>query len=149
MNYKLLGKILGKIMILEGILMMAPLAISIIYKEYNKNVYSLGGVKNILAFAIPIVLLFIIGFALQFTKPQRKSLYQKEGFALVAMVWIVMTLFGAIPFVINRDIPNYIDACFEIMSGFTTTGASIIDDITLMAMRSEPKRRIRLSSRET
>ena len=133
MNYKLLGKILGKIMILEGILMIAPLVVSIIYKEYDKSVYPDGGVKNILAFAIPIVFLFLIGFFLQRPLPQRKSLYQKEGFALVGLVWIIMTLFGALPFVINKDIPNYINACFEIMSGFTTTGASIIDDITVMS----------------
>jgi trk system potassium uptake protein TrkH len=57
-------------------------------------------------------------------------LYQKEGFALTAMVWIVMALFGAMPLVISGDIPNYINAFFEIMSGFTTTGASIITDIT-------------------
>ena len=141
MNYKLLGKILGKIMILEGVLMVAPLIVSIIYKEYSKSTVvagvgdssQYGGIKYILAFAIPIVVLVSIGFLLQIPKPQRKSLYQKEGFALVALVWIVMALFGAVPFVINGDIPNYIDACFEITSGFTTTGASIIDDITAMS----------------
>ncbi|MBQ8546590.1 MAG: TrkH family potassium uptake protein [Clostridia bacterium] len=137
MNYKLLGRILGKIMILEGILMIAPLIVTFIYQEFNKNVYPNGGIKNILAFAIPIVVLFSFGIALQFPKPSRRSLYQKEGFALVAMVWIVMTLFGALPFVINGDIPNYINACFETMSGFTTTGASIIDyDITSLAHSS-------------
>ena len=128
MNFKLLGKILGKIMILEGILMLAPLIVSIVYNE---------GVRHILAFSIPIVVLIALGISLQFTKPKRTSLYQKEGFALVAVVWIVMTLFGAIPFVINQDIPNYINACFETMSGFTTTGASIIDyDITSLAHSS-------------
>lgn len=121
MNYKKLGKILGKIMILEGILMLAPLAVSLIYKE---------SIRNILAFIVPIAALVLIGFLLQMPKPKRETFYQKEGFALVAMVWIVMTLFGAIPFVINRDIPNYIDACFEMMSGFTTTGSSVITDIT-------------------
>lgn len=121
MNYKKLGKILGKIMILEGILMLAPLAVSLIYEER---------LLNVLAFAIPIAALLLLGILLQIPKPKRDTFYQKEGFALVAIVWIVMTLFGAIPFVINRDIPNYIDACFEIMSGFTTTGASVITDIT-------------------
>ena len=121
MNYKKLGKILGKIMILEGILMLAPLAVSLIYKE---------GIIHIFAFIIPIVALALIGFLLQIPKPKTDAFYQKEGFALVAIVWIVMTLFGAIPFVINGDIPNYIDACFEIMSGFTTTGSRIIPDIT-------------------
>jgi trk system potassium uptake protein TrkH len=124
MNYKKLGKILGKIMILEALLMLAPLAVSFIYSE---------GFKNNLAFIIPIVLLTAFGFLLQKPHPKRNALYQKEGFALTALVWIVMTLFGAIPFVINGDIPNYVDACFEIMSGFTTTGASIVTDITAMS----------------
>ena len=123
MNYKKLGKILGKIMILEGILMLAPLVVSLIYRE---------SFINILAFLIPIVLLVGIGFLLQILKPKRDNLYQKEGFALTALSWIVMTLFGAIPFVLNGDIPNYINACFEIMSGFSTTGASVVTDITAL-----------------
>ena len=127
MNYKLLGRILGKIMILEGILMLAPFAVSIIYKE---------GLLNNFAFAIPIFLLVLLGSLLQIPKPKKASLYQKEGFALTALVWIIMTLFGAVPFVINGDITNYIDACFEIMSGFTTTGSSIITDITLISHSS-------------
>lgn len=124
MNFRLLGKILGKIMILEGLLMLAPMTVSIIYRE---------GFTSVLAFLLPIVLLGALGTALQFLHPSRGFLYQKEGFALVAVVWVMMTLFGAVPFVINGDIPNYIDACFEIMSGFTTTGASIINDITMMS----------------
>ncbi len=124
MNYKKLGAILGKIMILEGIMMAAALAVSLIYRE---------SLMHILAFVVPMVLLLGIGFLLQIPKPERGSLYQKEGFAVTALAWIVMTLFGAIPFVINGDIPSYIDACFEIMSGFTTTGSSIITDIAAMA----------------
>ena len=127
MNYKKLGKILGKIMILEGILMFAPLVVSLIYKE---------SVTHLLAFIVPIVALIGIGFCLQIPKPKRETLYQKEGFALVAIVWIVMALFGAIPFVINGDIPNYVDACFEITSGFSTTGASIITDVTTLSRSS-------------
>ena len=124
MNYKYLGKILGKIMVLEGLLMFAPLAVSLIYKE---------SITHTLAFLVPIVLLMVLGLLLQIPKPARRSLYQKEGFALTALVWIVMALFGAIPFVINGDIPNYVHACFEMMSGFTTTGASIITDITAIS----------------
>lgn len=124
MDYKKLGKILGKIMILEAILMLAPLAVSFIYKE---------SFMHILAFLVPIIALSVIGFLLQIPKPKRNNLYQKEGFALTAMVWIVMTLFGAIPFVINKDIPNYVHACFEMMSGFSTTGSSIITDITAIS----------------
>ena len=127
MNYKYLGKILGKIMVLEGLLMLSPFAVSLIYKE---------SFTHVLAFLIPMVLLVALGFLLQIPKPTRQSLYQKEGFALTALVWIVMGLFGALPFVINGDIPNYIHACFEIMSGFTTTGASIITDITAISHSS-------------
>ena len=121
MNYRKLGRILGKILIAEGLLMLAPLAVSLFYQE---------PLINTLAFAIPAILVALVGSALQIPKPTRHALYQKEGFALTALVWLLMTLFGAIPFVINGDIPNYIDACFEIMSGFTTTGASIVTDIS-------------------
>ncbi|MDD6478801.1 MAG: hypothetical protein PUF48_03175 [Oscillospiraceae bacterium] len=101
MELRKLGKILGKIMILEAILMLAPLTVGFIYKE---------SFIHILAFLVPIIALTVIGFLLQIPKPSRHNLYQKEGFALTAMVWIVMTLFGAIPFVINGAIPNYADA---------------------------------------
>lgn len=124
MNYIKIGKILGKIMILEAVLMLAPLVVSFVYNEST---------RNILAFVIPIILLVGGGTALQFPKLKRDNLYQKEGFALTAMVWLVMTLFGAIPFVINQEIPNFIDAWFEIMSGFTTTGSSIVTDITALS----------------
>ena len=124
MNYKKLGGILGKIMILEGVLMFFPLLVAFIYKESLTHIFS---------YVIPIAALAIIGALLQIPKPKRDDLYQKEAFALVAAVWIVMALFGAVPFVINRDIPNYIDAFFEIVSGFTTTGASIVPDVTVLS----------------
>ena len=124
MNYKKLGAILGKVMVLEGALMLAPLAVSLIYRE---------SLTHVLAFLIPIVILVVLGLLLQVLKSERNTLYQKEGFALTPLVWIVMALFGALPFVINGDIPNYIDACFEIMSGFTTTGASVVTDITALS----------------
>ena len=127
MNYKKLGQILGKIMILEGILMLAPLVVSIVYKE---------SFLHKLAFIIPIFALVVLGFLLQIPRPRRNTLYQKEGFALTALSWIIMALFGALPFVINREIPNYINAFFEIVSGFTTTGSSIITDITLLSHSS-------------
>ena len=124
MNYKKIGVVLGKIMILESVLMAAPLLVSFIYKET---------LRQKLAFLIPIAALLTLGLLLQLLKPKRNSFYQKEGFALTALVWIVMALFGAVPFVINGDIPDYIDACFEIMSGFTTTGSSVIADITAVS----------------
>ncbi len=124
MEYRKIGKILGKVMIIEAVLMLAPLAVSLIYKESP---------AHILAFLIPVISLSALGLLLQFLKPKRNQLYQKEGFAVTALVWVIMTLFGAIPFVMNGDIPNYIDACFEMMSGFTTTGSSVIPDITAVS----------------
>lgn len=128
MNYKLLGRILGKIMIMEGVLMTLPLIVSFIYKE---------PIQNKIAFVVPIALLVLLGGLMQIPQPKRTSLYQKEGFAIVGLVWIIMTLFGAIPFIINKEIPNYIDACFEMMSGFTTTGASIVNDVTALSRSSQ------------
>ncbi len=127
MNFVKIGKILGKIMILEGVLMLAPILVAIIYKE---------SVRNLLAFIIPMILLVSLGALAQIPKAKRDTLYQKEGFALTAMVWIIMALFGALPFVINLEIPNYVDACFEILSGFTTTGASILEDIGALSHSS-------------
>lgn len=124
MNYIKLGRILGKILIFEGILMLAPLLVSFLYGE---------SWMHRLAFLIPIVIVTLVGGLLQLPRLRSNALYQKEGFALVALVWVIMTLFGAIPFVINGEIPNYVDACFEMMSGFTTTGASIIPDITAVS----------------
>ena len=124
MNYKKLGVILGKILILESILMTAPLTVSFLYGE---------SIVHKLAFLIPILLSGLLGILLQLLRPKRNSLYQREGFALTALAWIAMTLFGALPFVINGDIPNYADACFEMMSGFTTTGSSVIEDITTVS----------------
>ncbi len=104
--------------------MLAPLGVSFIYRE---------PFRYQLAYALPIAGLGAGGAALQLIKPKRNQLYQKEGFALTALVWLVMTVCGAIPFVISGDIASYIDACFEMMSGFTTTGSSIITDITAVA----------------
>ena len=120
MNMKVIGKIIGKIMILEGILMCFPLIVSFIYLE--SYIYKL-------AFIIPIAVLLIGGYLLQLLKPKRNGLYQKEGFAVCALVWIVMTIFGALPFMISGEIKNFINAIFETMSGLTTTGASILDGV--------------------
>lgn len=127
MNYKKVGNILGKIMILEGIMLMIPLFVSFVYRE--DLIYKLS-------FAITIAVLLAGGFLLQIPKPSRNNLYQKEGFALTTLVWVVMAAFGALPFVINGDIPNYVDALFEIMSGLTTTGSSILTDVSLLSHSS-------------
>ncbi len=123
MNYKVVFSILGKTLLIEAGLMLIPLIVGIGYQE-----------NNYLAFLIPILSLFIIGLPLSRLKSKDNTLYAKEGFVIVALSWILLSLFGAIPFVINGVIPNYIDAFFETVSGFTTTGASILSSAQIEGM---------------
>ena len=117
MNYLLIRNILGKIMILTAILMSVSLIFCIGYQEK---------LINYLSFIIPIILLIVIGNLLKMKKPEKYKILAKEGFVIVGLSWIIIALFGCLPFVISREIPNFIDAFFEMSSGFTTTGASIL-----------------------
>ena len=115
MNYKVVFSILGKTLVLEAFLLLFPMIVGFCYQE-----------NNFLYFLIPILALLVVGIPLTFLKSKDNSLYAKEGFVIVSLTWILMSLFGALPFVISGAIPNYIDAVFETVSGFTTTGASIL-----------------------
>ena len=116
MNYKMISYIMGRLMVVVGLLMALPLIVSLIYGEYNA----------LIAFIVPMVLLFIIGLMLSIRKPRDMRIYAKEGFVTVGLSWLVVSLFGCIPFIISGLIPNFIDAFFETVSGFTTTGSSIL-----------------------
>ena len=116
MNYKMIFYTLGQILKLEAALLVLPLAVSIIYGE-----------NQILAFIIPMAALVAIGFGLTIKKPEKNNFYAKEGFVIVGLSWIVLSIFGCLPFVISGAIPNFINALFETISGFTTTGATILD----------------------
>ncbi len=122
MNYRMIRNIVGKIMILVSIFMILPMIVSFIYKE---------GITNYLAYLIPILILFGGGYFLSYKKLDDRKLGVKEGFIIVALSWILISLFGCIPFMITGDIPNFFDAFFEMTSGFTTTGASVADVTTL------------------
>ena len=95
--------------------MLLPMLVGFYYGEFN-----------ILAYLVPIAILFAIGIPCVFVKPKEKSIYAKEGFIIVAFCWVILSLVGALPYVISGAIPNYINALFETVSGFTTTGASIL-----------------------
>ena len=127
MNYSLIRNILGKIMLLIAILMVLPLCVAIIYQEK---------LINVLAFLIPMLLMGGIGVLFNLKKAANSRMYAKEGFVIVGLSWILIALFGALPFVISGEIPNYIDAFFETASGFTTTGASILTDVTKLSHSS-------------
>ena len=116
MNYKMIRYITGQLMLAEGALMMLPLAVSLIYGEFSQ----------LWSFIIPIAALLLLGILMTAFKPANKTLGAKEGFVTVGLSWIVLSLFGALPFVISGLIPNFIDAFFETVSGFTTTGASVL-----------------------
>lgn len=119
MNYGVIRSIIGKIMVLMALLMLLPLLFALVYKE---------GITNILAFGITIVVLAVIGYLLQLKKPKNNKMLPREGFIIVSLSWLIMSLFGCLPFIISQEIPNFFDAFFEMSSGFTTTGASILGD---------------------
>lgn len=114
MNLKMIGKFLGTVLLIEAILLIAPLIVALIYRE------------SPLPFIITIAALVAVALPTKLIKPQKTRIYAKEGFVCTALSWILLSLFGALPFVISGAIPHYIDAFFETVSGFTTTGASII-----------------------
>ena len=116
MNYKLIGNILGKVLLAEGGLLVLPLIAALCFGE------------SVLPFVITMIPLFIIGAVLARIKPASENLFAKEGFVCVGLSWILMSVFGALPFVLSGDIPSYLNALFETVSGFTTTGASILEN---------------------
>jgi len=114
-NYRMIGFFLGRILMTEAALLALPMLVAALYGE------------SVLPFAAAIAALAAAALLLGARKkPQRTAMYAKEGFVVVALAWIFMSAFGALPFVISGDIPNFIDAFFETVSGFTTTGASIL-----------------------
>ena len=105
-------------MILGAVLLCFPLVIGLIYKE---NTY--------LSFIIPICGLLLLGIPSLIFKPKETSIYAREGFVIVSFAWVIMSVIGALPFVISGAIPRFINALFESVSGFTTTGASILSEV--------------------
>ena len=124
MNYKMMGRFLAQILFIEAILMIPALCISL---------YS-GDSPAAKGFALSIALAVLIAGVLhRLCKGAPSAFYAKEGFVCVALSWIVMSLVGCLPFYISREIPKYVDAFFEIVSGFTTTGASIVPEVETLS----------------
>lgn len=124
MNKKMVFKTVGRILQIISLLLLIPAVVAIIYSE----------TKQLFAFCVTALCAFLAGFAIvTFTKTKNRVIYAKDGFAITALAWIIMALIGAVPFVISGDISNYIDSVFETVSGFTTTGASILTDVETMS----------------
>ena len=117
MNYRMIAHVLGYVLLIIAVLMLLPLIAGLFFHE------------NILNFVITALLTAILGIILLLVKPKKQDLFARDGFAIVGIGWILMSLLGALPFVLCGDIPNYVDAVFETVSGFTTTGASILTDV--------------------
>lgn len=123
MNRRMVLYVVGTVIKIEAALMLLPLITSLIYKE--------SCTKDIL---ISIGIALASGFALTFlSKPGNKVIYAKEGFVIVSLAWLALSVVGALPFYISGEIPSFIDAFFETVSGFTTTGASILTDVEAMS----------------
>ena len=123
MNFKMVAFLIGHILRLEALFMVPAMAISFFGKEP----------VSARAFLITIVVLIVVSFLATFRKPKSRGFYTREGFFVTALAWMVMSLFGALPFFISGEIPNYLLAVFETVSGFTTTGASILKDVEVMS----------------
>lgn len=118
MNCGVIVKVLGNIIMLEGASMFLPLLVSIIYKQ-----------EDTVAFVICIALTGVLGFAMSRFPRQSNTIKIKEGVVIVSLGWLLISIFGAMPFVFSGAVESFIDALFETVSGFTTTGATVIDNV--------------------
>lgn len=117
----MIGFVVGRILLTEAALLALPVLTAFLYGE------------SPVPFLVTALALVAAGLAMGIRKPERTALYARDGFAVVALAWILMSIFGAAPFVLSGDIPNCVDAFFETVSGFTTTGASILTDVEAMS----------------
>ena len=117
MNYGMIRYIVGKMLLIEGFLLLFPAFVSFLYGEMEGTSFLLTG-----------MLLLLVSF-LSSRKPENTAIYAKEGFLIVALAWILWSVFGALPFLLSGCIPRFEDAFFEVVSGFTTTGSTILRDI--------------------
>lgn len=122
MNYSIILYILGCVLKFESAFLLLPVIVGIIYRE-----------TEAFSYIFTAALCFIIGAVLSHKKPASTNLFIREGFATVAASWVIISIFGAIPFVLTGDIPSYVDALFETISGFTTTGSSILSDVEALS----------------
>ncbi|MBC8776199.1 TrkH family potassium uptake protein [Streptococcus sp. IMAU 99161] len=124
MNKSMIRYLLSKLLLIEAGLLIVPLVVATIYHEPAKVFVSIGATMAIL---------LGLGFLGSFQKPKDFHIYAKEGVLIVALCWILWSFFGALPFVFSGQIPNIIDGFFEVSSGFTTTGATILDDVGVLS----------------
>ena len=122
MNKRMISFILGTLLILEAVILLLPALVALIYTERAGWYYLFTALGAALA-----------GLALRLiSRPTRKTIYARDGLLCVALGWVVLSLAGALPFTLCGDIPSYLDAVFEMVSGFTTTGSSILPNVEVL-----------------
>jgi len=119
MNYRAVFNIIGKVLCVVSVFMLPALVIS----------FACGETAGGIAFLIVMLIGFAVGAPLALLRPKRSDIYAREGMVTVGLAWIFVSLLGALPFLLSGAIPNYIDCIFETVSGFTTTGATILGDV--------------------
>ena len=120
MNHKIIGRLMAFLLLLEGAFLLPPALLSWMDGEGR----ALG------AFALTIALCLVLGLALLgLCRNAKRDFYAREGFLIVSLGWVVLSVMGALPFWFSGEIPSYVDALFETISGFTTTGASILTNV--------------------
>lgn len=119
MNYRMISKLLGTVLRFVVVFMLPALIISLICRENNAAI----------GFAVTMALMLLLSCLPGLYKLKRQTMYARDAYVLVSLTWLVISLLGALPFYISRAIPNYVDCFFEVVSGFTTTGASILTDV--------------------
>lgn len=122
MNNSIIRYVLGQVLKMEAILMLLPCMVALIYQESEG-----------FAYLIVLIMCGLLGWAATYKKPSNYTFYLREGCIATSLSWIVMSIFGCLPFVMTGEIPSFTDALFETISGFTTTGASILSDVEALS----------------
>lgn len=122
MNHSIIRYILTRVIEFAGLFLLLPYLVGLLYGEEERFAYLIVAVSCI-----------VFGFLFKLWKPRSKVFYAREGFVTVSLSWILLSLVGALPFVLTGEIPSYVDAVFETVSGLTTTGGTILTDVEVLA----------------
>ena len=125
MNKRMIVYMLGRLVSFEGVLLLLPALVAVIYKE-----------NTFLPYICCAAALIILGLLMSLVKIKDKTIFSKEGLVTVALGWVVLSIGGAVPFYLTKEIPSFVDAFFEAVSGFTTTGSSILTDVEALSKSS-------------
>ncbi len=122
LNWYVIGNVIGYVLLVEAGLLLLPLLVDLIYRE-----------KDAISYLVTIALCVFLGYPLSRIHSNKNFIFARDGMFATGLTWIVVAMMGALPFALTKDIPNYIDALFETVSGFTTTGSSILTNVEALS----------------